>query len=435
MKLSLRFMLFVIVSALSGFVLMGSICWSCGAFAQTRPLSSLVAILGFRGFIIGLLYGVYYVYEQRWVLQFPIIQRPLFFSFKVGVPLAIRQALKLSAATYLISSVVLFFFHNGYKNNLTAWNFIAQQIIFYNGNLLVFLCWELIHHLHQVLHTKRFSFAPPKGSAAAETNPSESLLTALEESTAHSLLQYLAYLDLCMVCERNVDTWRRAAFFEETGETYKRVVTLSLRPLELLTVKLGEGLESSSIGRTFQLSDQLRSPTDLLINKKLLELNYNFQLCAWCAQIVASVTASSHSEDRFGVAQLSGSHAAVISTLLSALLVVETLMGKKTNLQHPYSGASPAGIRWAPIAGMRDSSVGFNGRRRNNNPFYVKAYAMADILRTSIYLIVSTFHSEMQGSAKTGHLEKDWIGSAKVLYGTHELLSQKLQLFLEFKAC
>lgn len=168
--------------------------------------------------------------------------------------------------------------------------------------------------------------------------------------------------------------------------------------------------------------------------KYLIELLNWLQLCAWCARIVASVTASSHNEDRFGVAQLSGSHTAVISALLSALLVVETLMGKKTNLQHPYGGASPAGIRWAPIAGTRDSSVGVYGRRRNN-PLYVKAYAMADILRTSIYSIVSTFHSEMQGSAKNGHLEKDWIGSAKVQYGTHELLSQKLQLFLEFKAC
>ena len=166
----------------------------------------------------------------------------------------------------------------------------------------------------------------------------------------------------------------------------------------------------------------------------LIVLNY-LQLCAWCVRIVASLTAHSHNEDRFGVAQLSGSNAAVISALLSALLAVETLMGKKTNLQYPYSGVSPAAIRWAPIAGTRNSTVGFTGRRRNSRPMYIKAYAMADILRTSIYLIVSAFHNEMQESAKTGHLEKDWISSGKVLYGTRERLSQKLHLFLEFKAC
>lgn len=166
----------------------------------------------------------------------------------------------------------------------------------------------------------------------------------------------------------------------------------------------------------------------------LRELNF-LQLCAWCARIVAALTAHSHNEDRFGVAQLSGSNAAVISTLLSALLAVETLMGKKTNLQYPSNGMSPAAIRWAPIAGTRDSPVAFTSRRKNNRPMYTKAYAMADVLRTSVYSIVSVFHNEMQESAKAGNLEKDWINGGKVLYGTQELLSQKLRLFLEFRAC
>ncbi|CDO98598.1 unnamed protein product [Coffea canephora] len=434
-KFSLSFALFLVVSALSGFVALISICWSSGAFHQTMPWRVVVVMLGFRGFLIGLPYGVYYLYKQRWVLQFPIVQRPLFFSFKMGLPSAFGQALKLSTAAYFFSSVVLFFLPDEYGSNFAIGKYIAQQIIFYIGTFLVFLCWELSHHLHQILHTKRFIFAPPKGSAAAETNPSEYLLAALEESTPKSLLQYLAYLDLCMVCERNVDTWRRAAFFEETGETYRRVISVCLRPLEQLALNLGAGLESSLGEKSAYLSDQLRSPTDRLGDSRLHESFNDFQLCAWCARIVASLTASSRKEDRFGVAQLSGNNTAVISTLLSALLVVETFMGKKTNIQSSHHLMGAAGIKWAQMGtASRDSAVGLSEKRRGS-PIYMKAYAMADILRTSIYCIVSAFDDEMLDSAKAGHLEKDWISSSKVLYGTRELLSQKLRLFLDFRAC
>ncbi|KAM7470614.1 hypothetical protein LguiA_008797 [Lonicera macranthoides] len=276
-------------------------------------------------------------------LSFPT-RRP-FFSFKMGIPSAIRQALKLSSAGYLISAVLAIFVPNEYKSQVTMGKFIVEQTVFYIGCFVVFFCWELSHHLHKVVHTKRFKFAPPKGSAAAETNPSEPLLAALEESPPKSLLQYLAYLYLCMVCESNADTWRRAAFFEETGETYKRVVAVCLRPLEKLTLKLGEGFENCSSGNSFEVSHQLRSPAERLTDSRLYQLFWDFQLCAWSARSAASLTVHSHREDRFGVAQLSGNNAAIMSTLLSSLLAVETLMGKKTNLQSPNYLMGPAGIK------------------------------------------------------------------------------------------
>ncbi|KAL0318673.1 UNVERIFIED_CONTAM: hypothetical protein Sangu_2023500 [Sesamum angustifolium] len=351
----------------------------------------------------------------------------------MGLPLSVGQGLKFSAVGCAISGVLAFFLPTEYRSQGSAGKFIAEQIIFYIGSFVVILCWELSHHLHQVLHTKRFVFAPPKGSAAAETNPSEPLLATLEESTPKSLLQYLAYLDLCMVCENNVDTWRRAAFFEETGETYRRVIASCLRPLDQFTQKLAEGLESSSAEKPLQLADQLSSPTDRLAVLKLYESFHDSQLCAWCARIVALLTARSHKEDRFGVAQLSGSNAAVISTLLSTLLAVETLMGKKTSIQNAHF-MGPAGIKWATMnTGRRVSTSGAMGKIRGS-PQYARAYSLADVLKTSIYCIVSAFHNEMLNSGKAGLLQKDWIISGKPLYGTHELLLHKLQLFMDFQA-
>ncbi|KAK6148198.1 hypothetical protein DH2020_019110 [Rehmannia glutinosa] len=435
-RVSLSFVLFVSLCAVAAAVSVICVCWGCDAYYNVDSRSKSVGVLGnlgFRGFVIGLFYGLHYVYKHRWVLRFPIIQRPPFFSFKMGLPLSIHRALKFSAMGFALSGVLALFLPNDYKSQGSVRKFIVEQIIFYIGSFAVILCWELIHHLHQLLHTKRFLFAPSKGSAAAETNPSEPLLATLEESTPKSLLQYLAYLDLCMVCENNVDTWRRAAFFEETGETYRRVIAACLRPLEQFTENLTEALQSSSAEKPLQLSDQLSSPTERIAVFKLHETFFDSQLCAWSARIVASLTARSHKEDKFGVAQLSGSNAAVISTLLSSLLAVETLMGKKTHIQSAHL-MGPAGIKWATVnTGRRESTAGAMGKIRGS-PLYGKAYSLADVLKTSTYCIVSTFHNEMMNSGKAGLLEKDWIISGKPLYGTHELLLHKLRQFLDFQA-
>ena len=151
------------------------------------------------------------------------------------------------------------------------------------------------------------------------------------------------------------------------------------------------------------------------------------QLYAWCAWSAASLTARSNTDDRFGVAQRSGSNATVISTLISCLLAVETYMGKKTNVPVQFMG--PANIKWAT------SSVGNVGMAKKRvGPIHPKAYALADVLKNSIYHIVSACHDQMVSSTKTGVLEKYWVIEGKPPFGSHELLVQKLRLFLDFRA-
>ncbi|XP_058098093.1 uncharacterized protein LOC131243048 [Magnolia sinica] len=428
-KKSLGLLLFMV-----GCVFAGSL--SAVSFCRESDLFDGAGLIGLcvRGIVFGAVYGFHYVYKKRWVLVFPIIQRPLFFSFKMGLPSSLRQSLKLSSSAFLLSTMLMVLLPVQLKSKSTILQFIAQQINFYLGTCVISFCWELSRHLLQVLHTRRCIFAPPQGSAAAETNPSEPLLEALEQSSPRSLYQYLAYLDLCMVSESNVDAWRRAAFFEETGETYRRVMSLSLRPLEQLTSRLSEGLEGSSAGKSDLLSQQLLPPTDTLVDSRLYEAFNDIQLCAWCARTVTALTVCSHSEDRFGVAQLTGCNAAVVSTLLSCLLAVEACLGKKTNPQ-PSHLMVPANIRFAPVnMGRKDGATAVVGKKRGG-ALHGKAYTMADVLRTSVYGIISVFHDEMQGNVKAANLEKDWIIRSKPLYGTREILVQKLSLFLDFRAC
>ncbi|XP_064989123.1 uncharacterized protein LOC135627088 [Musa acuminata AAA Group] len=419
---------FLLVCGVAGFLSVVAVCGN----AEVVDGASLVGV-GLRGLVFGLVYGLHYVYRRRWILKFPIIQRPFFYSFKIGLSQSLKRALKLSVQAYVSSVILIFFLPDQLKNKNMIGKFIIQQLRFYIGILTVSICWELSHHLLQDVHTRRCIFAPPQGSAAAETNPSEILLETLEQSSPRSLIQYLAYLDLCLVTESNAEPWRRAAFFEETGETYQRTINVCLRPIEQLASGLAEGLEGFSINRSDLLSKQLNSPVDIQVDSRLHEALNDFQICSWCARALGALTARSHLEDRYGVAQLTGCNKAVVSTLLSCLLAVEACVGKKTSVQLAHM-LGPANIRWATVnTGKRDAVPALTTKKRGA-ALHAKAYAMADVLKTSIYQVVSAFQTDMQANAKASVLEKNWIAEGKPIYGTREILIQKLHHFLDYRA-
>jgi len=131
----------------------------------------------------------------------------------------------------------------------------------------------------QVVHTRRCSFAPPQSTAAAETNPTEFILETLEQSDPRSLIQYLAYQDLCVVSECNLEPWRRAAFFEESGETYKRIVTACLKPLEEFTSKIAEALEGFSSDKPELMLQQSKLFSAFDDSQVMLHYVYNYLCC------------------------------------------------------------------------------------------------------------------------------------------------------------
>nr|XP_028965125.1 uncharacterized protein LOC114827468 [Malus domestica] len=126
-KLSVGLLMFLGAAAVSGFVAVASV---CGGFGDGL---SAIGRVGFRGLVMGLLYGLYYVYNRRWVLEFPIIQ------LQNGAPSAITRSLKLSFVAYLFSAALLVFLPHHNQNQATTGKFIAEQIRLYTGSFLVYL--------------------------------------------------------------------------------------------------------------------------------------------------------------------------------------------------------------------------------------------------------------------------------------------------------
>lgn len=105
-----------------------------------------------------------------------------------------------------------------------------------------------------------------------------------------------------MVSENNTEPWRRAAFFEESGETYRRVVRACLRPLENFTSKLVEGLEGTYGDRSDLFFEQMSPAMDSHSYSKLNAAFDDYEVgfdCPFLLQIAPSISSILKNQARF----------------------------------------------------------------------------------------------------------------------------------------
>ncbi|CAI5529725.1 unnamed protein product [Closterium sp. Naga37s-1] len=173
-------------------------------------------------------------------------------------------------------------------------------------------------------------------------------------------------------------------------------------------------------------------------------------LCVMSMRALAALTAASRGEDRMGVAQMAGANAAALSALLSALLALDSLLlspshrhpaapatfsgfGEASSQATPPGASQPAfshqtsvlasgsgGLFGTPTLGLRYGGAaaggsdvpgegaggGAVGRAVYSEgvvgPVWGEAWAMADVVRTSLYCIAETFGEEMVEKAGGG---------------------------------
>ncbi|CAI5989811.1 unnamed protein product [Closterium sp. NIES-65] len=215
------------------------------------------------------------------------------------------------------------------------------------------------------------------------------------------------------------------------------------------------------------------------------------QLCVMSMRALAALTAASRGEDRMGVAQMAGANAAALSALLSALLALDSLLlspshrhpaapatfsgfGEASSQATPPGASQPAfshqtsvlssgsgGLFGTPTLSLRYGGAAAGGSDVPGEgagggavgravygegvvgPVWGEAWAMADVVRTSLYCIAETFGEEMVekagggmgggrggrggGGAGAWRVDEAWLpGDMRPLFGSREAHAAKV---------
>eukprot|EP00898_Chlorokybus_atmophyticus_P003446 jgi/Chlat1/4101/Chrsp26S04146 len=183
------------------------------------------------------------------------------------------------------------------------------------------------HVLHfpivQVVFTEDVAFT---GATKQWPDNINGLLLEALASKQSPMLQHLALLDLCQVAELGSGRARREALFAETA--WSTVEQACLQPINAFTKDLAEAVsvafQVAKTGASSALSaSNMSAPPSNLVLRFGEVPSIKDSVVAWSARAISSLVAASHQEDTYGIVQLQGSIAAVVTALTSSLLAIE----------------------------------------------------------------------------------------------------------------
>lgn len=171
------------------------------------------------------------------------------------------------------------------------------------------------------------------------------------------------------------------------------------------------------------------------------------QLCAWSIRTATALTIASLQDDQKGTAQLSGSNAAVLSSLLSALMACQelALTGEAPNKLLRFSAQLLSGfpfswplvhallppqrtIQAIPSARPHLQNVRSITEAIARGPVCKEAVAMADILQGCVHRLGTAFGEEIVPKWKPRGTNAAWFSTgSSPLFATEEDHVEKMK--------
>ncbi|XP_077981609.1 nucleoporin NDC1-like [Glandiceps talaboti] len=169
-----------------------------------------------HGTLLGFCYSLQYFWNSENYIAFPIIQKAKFLRVKGHIRTCMVNSAFKTLGTMKYFYIVYFLFGSWYYEPLDTIWFLADFTLFWSvlvSGTFILTSWFMALHLFKVYTTEAFIF--PVETTFAEDE--HKCLTNVLNYTTMALVQYLGYLDLCILSEHSVKRRKQIFSLSEPG--------------------------------------------------------------------------------------------------------------------------------------------------------------------------------------------------------------------------